>query len=155
MQMFKKVKLELPTARVFVRTWEEKGQLKGEQLPSRRELLKEYKHLQADEVYANNKYQVNIHYDAESTGAIVPNPDIKVVHVSVKRKDKKPNIPYKDLMAIKNELVGKEYEALMLYPAHSREVDTANQYHLWIPVDQEGKALPIPFGWDRGRHVWN
>ena len=155
MQMFKKSKNWNFQLLKFLLDLGRKGQLKGEQLPSRRELLKEYKHLQADEVYANNKYQVNIHYDAESTGAIVPNPDIKVVHVSVKRKDKKPNIPYKHLMAIKNELVGKEYEALMLYPAHSREVDTANQYHLWIPVDQEGKALPIPFGWDRGRHVWN
>jgi hypothetical protein len=42
---------------------------------------------------------------------------------------------WRDLQRIKNELVGPECEAVELYPAESRLVDTANQYHLWADAD--------------------
>jgi len=29
-------------------------------------------------------------------------------------------------------IVGEEHEAFEVYPAESRLVDTANQYHLWV-----------------------
>jgi hypothetical protein len=45
---------------------------------------------------------------------------------------------------IKNELVGKEHEAVELYPAESRKVDSSNQYHLWVLVE---KGLKFPFGY--------
>ena len=66
---------------------------------------------------------------------------------------------YRDLMTIKDKIVGEEFEALMLYPARSREHDMANQYHLWIPTTNEfhwqlGKPLAIPFGWNCGRRVF-
>jgi hypothetical protein len=45
--------------------------------------------------------------------------------------------------AIKNGIVGEECEAVELYPAESRLVDTANQYHLWaLPSD----LMRFPFG---------
>jgi hypothetical protein len=71
-------------------------------------------------------------------------------HLSIKRLDKEPIHDWRDLQEIKNMLVGKQYEAVELYPAESRRVDSANQYHLWCFVQVEGSdEIPVlPFGWD-------
>jgi hypothetical protein len=66
-----------------------------------------------------------------------------LVHLSIKRIDRQPIHDWRDLQQIKNELVGPECEAVEIYPAESRRVDTANQYHLWAFVDP---AYRIPFG---------
>ncbi|WP_420795788.1 DUF7694 domain-containing protein [Ktedonobacter racemifer] len=47
---------------------------------------------------------------------------------------------------IKDELVGPECEGVELFPARSREVDTANHYHLWTIDDP---AFRFPFGFTR------
>ena len=66
----------------------------------------------------------------------------KCDYLSIKTIDKEPIHDWRDLQQIKNELCGKDREALEIYPAESRLVDTANQYHLWvIPKDAQ-----IPFG---------
>lgn len=39
---------------------------------------------------------------------------------------------WRDFQRIKNELVAPEAEAVELFPAESRLVDTANHYHLWV-----------------------
>lgn len=39
---------------------------------------------------------------------------------------------WREFQRIKNELCGPEREAVELYPAESRLVDTANEYHLWV-----------------------
>lgn len=49
----------------------------------------------------------------------------------------------RELPAIKNELVGPENEGVELYPAESRLMDSANQYHLWVLTDPEKR---FPFG---------
>lgn len=93
-----------------------------------------------DDVYKNDTYQVNIRWKTpfHAFGA-----DVDVVHLSIKRIDRAPIHDWRDLQAIKNKLVGDEREALELYPAESRRVDTANQYHLWVlPA---GDFLPV--GW--------
>lgn len=41
-----------------------------------------------------------------------------------------------------NELAGPEMEGLQLFPAESRLVDGANQYHVWI---LKGSKVPIGF----------
>ncbi|HEU5382295.1 MAG TPA: hypothetical protein VFV38_43325 [Ktedonobacteraceae bacterium] len=68
-------------------------------------------------------------------------PDI--IHLSIKRLDQRPHIGYRDLMRIKDTLFGEEYEAVQLFPARSREVDLANQYHLWLRDDP---TFRFPFG---------
>ena len=73
------------------------------------------------EYWMNNKYQV----------AIFRKTDIGFIHLSIKRLDKNPIHDWRDLQTIKNELVGPEHEGVELYPAESRRVDAANQYHLW------------------------
>lgn len=63
-------------------------------------------------------------------------------HLSIRRNDRKPVHDWNDLQWIKNQLVGPEFEAVELYPAESRLMDDANQYHLWVFM-QEGKLFPF------------
>lgn len=80
-----------------------------------------------------------------------PIPDAPpIVHLSIKRHDKKPVHDWRHLQQqIKNELVGRECEGVELYPAESRLVDEANQFHLFVVEDP---TFRWPFG-DRERQV--
>jgi hypothetical protein len=68
-----------------------------------------------------------------------------IVHLDISRHDGKPICRWRDLQQIKNELVGPECEAVDLFPAESRLVDTAHQYHLWV---MEDTGYRFPFGYD-------
>jgi hypothetical protein len=67
-----------------------------------------------------------------------------MLHLSIKRIDREPIHDWRDMQEIKNMLVGPDHEALELYPAESRAVDTSNQYHLWVAASPD---LRFPFGW--------
>jgi hypothetical protein len=67
----------------------------------------------------------------------------EMFHLSIKRRDKEPIHDWRDLQEIKNKIIGPECEAIEIYPAESRKVDTANQYHLWAFPD--GVRIPIGF----------
>ncbi len=95
-----------------------------------------------DEIYLNDIYQVAVHRHTEQSPP--------VIHLSIKRIDKQPIHDWRDLQQIKNELTDPEFDACELYPAESRLVDTANQYHLWVIADKECR---IPVGWHSGRLV--
>jgi hypothetical protein len=69
-------------------------------------------------------------------------PDL--IHLSIKRNDKAPIMNWRDLQKIKNEMVGPECEALQIFPAESRLVDTSNQYHLFVFDDP---AFKMGFGY--------
>lgn len=73
-----------------------------------------------------------------------------LVHLSIRRQDRKPFTDWRSLQEIKNQLVGPECEGVELYPAESRRVDAANQYHLWVI---ENPTFRFPFGFDAGRMV--
>lgn len=64
-------------------------------------------------------------------------------HLSIKRVDRQPIHDWRDLQEIKNQLCGEECEGVEVYPAESRLVDTANQYHLWVCLDPNYR---LPFG---------
>lgn len=70
-------------------------------------------------------------------------------HISIKRRDKEPIHDWRDLQEIKNQICGPEFEAVELYPAEQRKVDSANQFHLWAFMrDQRRKRAPrLPVGW--------
>lgn len=70
-------------------------------------------------------------------------------HISIKRRDKEPIHDWRDLQEIKNQICGPEVEAIELYPAESRKVDSANQFHLFAFVkDSKRKRAPrLPVGW--------
>jgi hypothetical protein len=89
------------------------------------------------EVWMNDTYQVIVRYMDTDQG--------KMTHLSIKRLDKAPCRNWREFQRIKNELVGEEIEAVEIYPAESRLVDTANQYHLWcLPA-----GYGLGFGFDQ------
>lgn len=53
-------------------------------------------------------------------------------HLSIKRLDILPIHNWRHMQQIKNDISGDEREGVELYPAMSRIVDAANQYHLWV-----------------------
>lgn len=102
--------------------------------------------IEKDEVWLNSRYQVNIRrYPATDDRPAF-------VHLSIKSRDKAPVRDWREFQRIKNELVGPECEAIELYPAESRLVDTANQYHLFAVPDP---SFRFPFGFFEGRSVMN
>lgn len=84
-------------------------------------------------IYKNDRYQVNVRELADN-----------ITHLSIKRIDKKPIHDWRDLQEIKNQIMGPEFEAIELYPAESRRVDSANQYHLWAVRDPSWR-FPVGF----------
>jgi hypothetical protein len=92
--------------------------------------------LRNESIFVNETYQVNVRR-ANTLDGFPP-----MVHLSIKRLDKQVIRDWREFQAIKNALVGKDAEAVELYPAEDRLVDTANQYHLWcLPPGQR-----FPFG---------
>lgn len=91
-----------------------------------------------EQIVRNNRYTVII--DKLAAPEV---PGGTIVYLSIKRNDRKPMRNWRDLQRIKNELVGREVEAVELFPAESRMVDCANQYHLWCLSSSEYR---FPFG---------
>lgn len=98
-----------------------------------------------DTVWKNDLYQVNERRmpGCGPAGAAI-------VHLSVRRLDREPIRDWRHMQRIKNQLVGPECEGVELYPAESRLVDTANQFHMWCIADP---AYRWPVGFDGGRFV--
>lgn len=91
-------------------------------------------------MYLNSVYQV------ELSLIDMPSPFGKTVYLSFKTRDKQARHDWREIQRIKNELVGDDVEALELYPAESRLVDTANQYHLYCFPFLEFPERRFPFG---------
>ena len=137
MQPFVQDKLDMPPVKDFIKeTMEDFG-------ISREAAKREYNRLKSQEIWVNELYQVNIDKDTDLSDMPFP-----VWHLSIKRRDKQPIHDWRDLQAIKNMLAGEEVEAVEVYPAESRLMDGANQYHLW--AFPEGQSLAL--GW-RQRYV--
>lgn len=98
------------------------------------------------EAFANNQYMV-LRRVVETAGV----PGGKMIHLSIRRMDRGPARDWRHFQRIKNELVGEEAEGVELYPAESRLLDGANQFHLWcIPTEAHAR---FPFGYEEGRSV--
>ena len=50
---------------------------------------------------------------------------------------------WRHFQQIKNEIAGEEREAVEIYPAESRKVDTSNKWHLWVLPEGE----KVNLGW--------
>lgn len=67
-----------------------------------------------------------------------------VVHINIRRRDGGPILrDWRHFQRIKNEILGEECEAVELYPAESRLVDTSNKYHL---IGSRDPTFRFPFG---------
>lgn len=85
-------------------------------------------------------YQVNIVETTSIDGQNQP-----LLHLSIKRCDRQPIRDWRVLQSIKSQVLSPEHEAVELFPADSRLVDTANQYHLFaLPSTQ----VRFPFGFE-------
>jgi len=90
------------------------------------------------QVYHNNLYDVQVFSKPP------------FLHLYINRHDEQPCDNWRHFQQIKNEIVGAEYEAIELFPAQSRLVDCANEYHLWVhtsptyrfPVSLESRGVP-------------
>ena len=105
------------------------------------EAKRQYNRLAADEIWVNDKYQVNV------DRSIVEANDTKWIHLSIKTHDKTAEHDWREFQQIKDELVGPEHEGIELYPATERVIDTANQFHIWVLADPK---LRFPVGWTEG-----
>ena len=85
------------------------------------------------QVYLNDKYQVI--RNEISNG---------MVHLSIKLINKSHEHDWREYQQIKNELIGEECEAMEIYPAESRLVDAANQFHIWGWLDPIYR-IPVGF----------
>lgn len=90
------------------------------------------------EVWLNDTYQVVVRRWIISPGWPVMH------HLSIKRIDKDVIRDWRHLQEIKNQIVGPENEAVELFPAESRLVDSANQFHLFA-IAQPGIRFPFGF----------
>lgn len=93
----------------------------------------------ADEVWGNNLYTVHVRHTD------------RYVHLSIHRHDRAPARDWRHFQRIKNEIVGPEFEAVEVYPSEARLVDTSNQYHLWVILDETGGATDLGIGFHDGR----
>lgn len=99
------------------------------------------------ETWRNHLYQVHVipWTPMKINGRAMP-----LVQLSIRRLDRAPARDWRDFQAIKNQLLGDGVEAVELYPAEDRLMDTANQYHLWCVADP---LFRFPFGYTAGRVV--
>jgi len=102
-----------------------------------------------DEVWLNNIYQANVRRrvgpgwfdETEEVWNAFPEEWGEVIWISLKRRDREPVRDWRHMQKIKNDICGPESEGFELYPAESRLVDTANQYHIFV-VSQR---MPVGF----------
>jgi hypothetical protein len=83
------------------------------------------------EVWANDEYWAVLDKNC-TVGIHTTFLDHPLWHLSIRRRDEKTLHDWRVFQGIKNKVVGEEFEAIELYPADSRIMDTANVYHLWI-----------------------
>lgn len=94
--------------------------------------------------YRNNLYQVVIDRQVAAVDdGDGHQPDL--IHLSVKRTDQTPIRDWRHLQRIKDELLGPTFEAVELFPADERLVDSSNQYHLWA-LDDPTYRFPFGYG---------
>ena len=63
----------------------------------------------------------------------------KYIHLRIRRIDDKPVINYMDIQQIKDDLLGKNVEAIQVFPKRNDFIDNSNTYHIWT-----WKGIKIP-----------
>ena len=86
------------------------------------------------EFYTNDIYQVQV----SPTGV-----NADYLHLNIRRRDGGMVKDWRHFQQIKNEIAGPEREAVEIYPAESRLVDTSNKWHLWVLPEGE----KVNLGW--------
>jgi hypothetical protein len=92
-------------------------------------------------LWLNSHYVVHRHLlEGKMEGAI---------HLSIRDHKRRAVRDWRHFQRIKNELAGRDREAIEIFPPEDNLIDTANQYHLFVlPI-----GVSTPFTWKEGRHV--
>ena len=91
-----------------------------------------------DECWTNDLYDVFVYKGMNK----VPNgTGHDITWLSIKRLDRAPVQNWRHLQQIKNDVCGKQYTAIEIYPAERNLIDMANQYHLWVFTDGHTPAI--------------
>tara|TARA_R110000765_G_scaffold187638_2_gene293171 strand:- start:558 stop:1097 length:540 start_codon:yes stop_codon:yes gene_type:complete len=107
----------------------------------------------ADETWGNDRYTIGVHLlGADRDGFI---------ELAIHNHKRTPHVPWRHLQQIKNEILGSEREAVQIFPAESRLVDTANEFWLYVyptgkaPMRKRGRGdlVGVKLGMDHGRNV--
>jgi hypothetical protein len=101
-------------------------------------------------VYENSRYIVHVYPAKQQADGWPP-----IIHVSIRHIHNIAITDFRDFQRIKTELLSPEAEAVQIFPAESRLVDSCNQYHLWVfaPTAEEDEYPTIPVGYFYGRDV--
>ena len=94
----------------------------GLKYPSMGEIKRMIESTHKEEIWSNNVYEVNVRCMDVNAG---------FYHLSIKNYERSTDISWQHKQWIKNDIMGDEYEGVELFPAESRMLNTANQYHLW------------------------
>ena len=82
-----------------------------------------------DREHAKARYFVNDIYQVQ---VAVCGPEDSCLHINIRRRDGGMIKDWRHFQEIKNQIAGPEREAVEIYPAESRKVDTSNKWHLWV-----------------------
>jgi hypothetical protein len=82
-----------------------------------------------EEDHAKSRYFVNDLYQVQVAPA---GREGTMLHLNIRRRDGGMFKDWRHFQQIKNEIAGEECEAVEIYPAESRKVDTSNKWHLWV-----------------------
>tara|TARA_R100000742_G_C4274858_1_gene95029 strand:+ start:525 stop:1052 length:528 start_codon:yes stop_codon:yes gene_type:complete len=95
--------------------------------------------IENEKVYVNDLYYVFVNEEKDW------------IHLSIKTHEKSVDsiITWQHKQWIKNDICGVEAEGVELFPAESRMVNSANQYHIWVLTGNEKFSC----GWHEGRLV--
>lgn len=117
----------------------------------RQEAKLRYHEMELQEVWLNSDYVVLMHRNEDVPSYMNRGKFPNMVWLSLRRQDREPIYDWRDMQAIKNQLIGPECEMVQLFPAESRLVDSANQYHFFGCTSP---AFRFPFGFPN-REVTN
>ena len=87
------------------------------------------------EIHRLKKYVKNNVYSAQ----VIDTPEGMLL--GIRRHDQSTDVPWAHKQRIKNEVLGREWQAIEVFPKESELVDDANMYWLWvvnINVDLKG-----------------
>jgi len=70
------------------------------------------------------------------------------MHLSYKRNDRAAIYDWRHIQAIKNEVAGRDREAIQIFPPEWNLKDGANEYHLWVLPPDAGSPLGLGGGFD-------
>lgn len=102
-----------------------------------------YQYQKRSEKWENSKYKVTFDKQCDHVHPDWPK-GLKCWYISFSMKDGGHLLDWREIQEIKNQVVGEEHEAVMLFPKDSRCMDTANQFHLYIIGDKDQE---FPIGW--------